>query len=587
MGFGSFFKELKSRSVLKGAIAYMVFSWIIIQVASILFPTFNVSQFWLQFLVIALIVGLGIWVLICWHFEIGPAGIRAIKPLDALATELNKKEYHFNYILLWIFVTIIVIISLVIYIQVRPDQSQVDVELPLTTVDQSEKSVAVLAFLDLSPDRDHEYFSDGISEEILNYLSKNRELRVISRTSSFSFKEKQIDIKTIGQQLNANYILEGSVRKADSNLRITAQLIRTGDGVHLWSETYQRKMADVFDIQDEIAREVSRKLEVSLLGHEIFQTDPEAYTKFLQAKSLSQRFNKESSESGLALINESLQIDSTYASAWLLKSKMLFQLGIYANDTTKFSESRRAVERAVSINPQYAEAFAWLGRFNVRNSDFEAAYNNYQRALAIDPESSEVLRHVSSYPAISVEDRIFILQKAIKIDPLDSGNYRMLAIYFFFDSEFQKALDALDSYLKFQPYGAGDHGLRGELLAWLGRTNEAFEEVRQEEDDFSKTYSDIMISLVLKTEGAGKKVEENKQNFIEDQPYLLAQMYAYQNEKDKAYEILNKALMVSDYDMYFQLKNDPYMNKLKNDMRFENLLNRMPVLKPLKLNLRQ
>ena len=443
--------------------------------------------------------------------------------------------------------------------------------------------MAVLAFLDLSPTKDNEYFSDGISEEILNYLSRNPELRIISRTSSFSFKGKDADIRTIGKQLNAKYILEGSVRKVDSNIRITAQLVHANDGVHLWSETYQRKMDDIFIIQDEIAKEVTYKLQASLLGVKIEKTDPKAYTQYLQAKSLSLRFNKESAESGLELIKQSLSIDSTYAPAWLLKSKLHYQIRIYTNNESALADCKRAAEKAVALNPEYSEAFAWLGRFNVINSNFNAAHSNFEKAFALNPDNSEVLRNVSYYPSISLEDRILLLQRAIKIDPLDAGNYRMLAIYFFFQSNFIEALESLDTYLLYQPYGNGDHGLRSEILAWLGCKDESLEEIQKEEDDFSKTYSDIMMSLVLNLENAEAKVEEKKHIFFEDQPYILAQMYAYMNHKEKAYDLLEKALNIDEYDMYFQLENDPYMHNLKGDKHFKKIIAKMKMPKPLQI----
>ncbi|QNJ97639.1 tetratricopeptide repeat protein [Constantimarinum furrinae] len=585
MGWVSFFRDLKSRNVLKAALAYVIFSWVTIQVATILFTIFNVSQFWLQFVVIMLIVGLGVWLVLSWHFDIGATGIRLRRLPENPETGSVAKASKANYIILWTFSLLFVIISLVIYAKMRPtDGISKNIEAGYSNA-AVEKSVAVLAFLDLSPAKDNEYFSDGISEEILNYLSKNNELRVISRTSSFSFKGKNMDIKTIGEQLNANYILEGSVRRADSNLRITVQLIRASDGVHLWSETYSRKMADVFAIQDEIAKEVTYKLQASLLGEKIEKTDVKAYTAYLQAKSLALRYTKEGAETGLTLIDQSLAIDSAYAPAWLLKSKLHFQDRVYSNNLNALAESQRAAQKAVTLDPEYAEAYAWLGRFNVINSNFPAAYSNFQKALSLNAENSVVLRNVSTYPSIALEDRIEILKKAQRIDPLDPSNYRLLSIYYFFQSNFQEALESLDTYLVYQPFGNGDHGLRGEILAWLGCKDEAIIEIEQEEDAFSKTYSSIMVSLVLNLENAALEIEGQKEIFEDDQPYLLAQMYAVAGNKERAFHYLEKALNVSDYDMYFQMQSDPYMSNIKDEERFKGILKRMKIPKTLVLHL--
>lgn len=585
MRMGSFFKELKSRNVLKAALAYVIFSWVSIQAASILFSIFDVSKSWLQFFVIMLIIGLGIWLSISWHFEFSSGGIKRIRPVETARSRSFLRRFSLNYAILLLFTALIVSTSLFIYLKIEPDPGENIASGTITPELERERSIAVLAFLDLSPNRDNEYFSDGISEEILNHLSKNPELRIISRTSCFAFKNKDVDIRTIGKELNANYVLEGSVRKVDSNLRITVQLVRAYDGVHLWSETYQRQMADVFQVQEDIARNVMQNLNTSLFSKKIEETHPGAYTAFLQAKNLSMRYTEESADAGLKLIAQSLSVDSSYAPSWLLKSKLHFQIKVYTNDIEALNESLYAAEKAITLNPEYTEAYAWYGRLSVINSNFTDAFTYFEKALSLNSESSEVLRNVSSYPAISLDDRIRLLQHAQTIDPLDAGNYRMLAIFYFFQSEFELALESMDNYLKYQPYGNGDHGLRGEILSWLGCKDEAMAEIEKEEDEFSRAYSEIMASLVLELNGAAAKVEAQKHIFEEDQPYLLAQMYAYMNDKEKAYELLDKALDVNDYDMYFQLKNDPYINHLKGEARYNNLLQQMKIPKTLELKL--
>ena len=190
---GSFFKELKSRNVLKAALAYVIFSWVSIQAASILFSIFDVSKFWLQFFVIVLIVGLGIWLSISWHFEIGPGGIKRIRTTGTEKPKSFLRRFSVNYAILLLITSLIVFSSLFIYLNMEPKTNENLATATTNPEVKGEKSIAVLAFLDLSPNRDNEYFSDGISEEILNHLSKNPELRIISRTSCFSFKNKNVD----------------------------------------------------------------------------------------------------------------------------------------------------------------------------------------------------------------------------------------------------------------------------------------------------------------------------------------------------------------------------------------------------------
>ena len=228
-----------------------------------------------------------------------------------------------------------------------------------------EKSIAVLPFVNMSSDKEQEFFSDGISEELLNVLSKVPQLQVAARTSSFSFKGKQIEIPEIARQLHVANVLEGSVRKSGDELRITAQLIRAAEGYHLWSETYDRKMDDIFKIQDEIAGEVVKELKVKLLGAapKVRTTDPKAYALYLQARELGRQFSAEAFAKSDALLRQVLEIDPRYAPAWDQLARN------FSNKTNMsllppqegWARAREAAEKALAIDPDYAAAHANLG----------------------------------------------------------------------------------------------------------------------------------------------------------------------------------------------------------------------------------
>src|SRR6201987_3403876 len=269
------------------------------------------------------------------------------------------------------------------------------------TIAADNNSIAVLPFVDMSQAKDEGYFSDGISEELLNLLSKIPQLKVAARTSSFSFKGKGVEIPEIARQLHVANVLEGSVRKSGDQLRITAQLIRAAEGYHLWSETYDRKMDDIFKIQDEIAGEVVKQLKVTLLGAAptVRPTDPKAYTLYLQAVQLKRQFTPEAFRQSDALLNQVLQIDPRYAPAWSQLAKNSVNEGIEGllPSSEGLARGREANERALTIDPDYAPAHARLGSIAAYNNDFVAAAKHFERALALDPSDVTVLDEVAVF----------------------------------------------------------------------------------------------------------------------------------------------------------------------------------------------
>src|SRR5438046_4484979 len=269
------------------------------------------------------------------------------------------------------------------------------------TIAADNNSIAVLPFVNMSSDKEQGYFSDGISEELLNLLSKIPQLKVAARTSSFSFKGKGVEIPEIARQLHVANVLEGSVRRSGDQLRITAQLIRAAEGYHLWSETYDRKMDDIFKIQDEIAGEVVKELKVKLLGAapKVRTTDPHAYALFLQARELGRQANPEAFAKSDAPYRQVLEIDPRYALAWDGLARNFYtkaSMGVLSGQEG-FASAREAAEQALAIDPDYALAHARLGFIAMNaDNDLAAAARHYQRALALDPANLDVLRNTTA-----------------------------------------------------------------------------------------------------------------------------------------------------------------------------------------------
>src|SRR3954467_6066773 len=318
MNWRGFLGELQRRNVYRVAVTYTVVSWLLVQIATQVFPFFDIPNWAVRVVVLVLALGFPVVLILAWAFEITPSGIRLesdIARQDSVAQHTSRK-------LIGITIAVAVAAGGMLAFQVfRPRLMKERIPAaseaaPVAAIPDS--SIAVLPFTDMSEAKDQGYFSDGISEELLNLLTKIPQLKVAARTSSFSFKGKQVEIPEIARQLHVANVLEGSVRRNGDQLRITAQLIRAAEGYHLWSETYDRKMDDIFKIQDEIAGEVVKELKVKLLGAapKVRTTDPKAYALYLQGRELGRQRTAEGFAKSDALYQQVLEIDPRYAPAW-------------------------------------------------------------------------------------------------------------------------------------------------------------------------------------------------------------------------------------------------------------------------------
>src|SRR5207237_558622 len=313
MKIHNFFSELKRRNVYKVAVAYAVVGWLLVQITTQVFPIFEIPNWALRLILLAIIIGFPIALVIAWVFELTPEGLKRTEDVDR--TTAAQRPRHRA----WIFVVIIAgAMSLGLFFLGRFTAQTT------RTPRQSEaatKSIAVLPFVNMSSDKEQDYFSDGLSEELLNQLARIPQLRVIARTSSFSFKGKEVDVATIAKALNVANILEGSVRKSASTLRITAQLVRTADSSHLWSQTYDREMSDVFRVQDEISRDVVAALKVKLLPSEQPMnlqrtTNSEAYEQVLIGKEARKHGGVEAFQRAVVAFRRAVDLDPNYANAY-------------------------------------------------------------------------------------------------------------------------------------------------------------------------------------------------------------------------------------------------------------------------------
>jgi TolB-like protein/Tfp pilus assembly protein PilF len=439
----------------------------------------------------------------------------------------------------------------------------------------TDHSIAVLPFVNMSSDKDQEYFADGISEELLNLLAQVPQLRVIARTSSFSFKGKEADVATIAKALNVANVLEGSVRKAGDTVRITAQLIRASDSSHLWSQTYDRKMTDVLTVQDDIAAAVVAQLKIKLLGAapKVRETDPGAFALYLQARELGRQSTKDGFERSIALYQQALAIDPNYAAAWVgLGTDYLTQAnkGLRPIDEG-FRLAREAATKALTIDPSYALAYSTLSRIATdHDSDLEAAASYTERALALDPTNPAVIRG-----AADLAQNLGRMQLAVMLDryvvardPVNASGYGSLAYEYGRTGRLDEAIANYRTALSLRPGRTGTLYNIGELYLRKGDPTAALQAMQQEPDE---TWRRVGMPMVYYSLGRQSEFEAALADLIKNQgeewAYNIAYVLAWCGDVDRAFEWLDKAAANRDPGLV-EIVNEPMFANIQHDPRW-------------------
>jgi serine/threonine protein kinase/Flp pilus assembly protein TadD len=435
-----------------------------------------------------------------------------------------------------------------------------------------EKSIAVLPFRNLSEDKDSAFFADGIQEELLNLLSKVPQLQVAARTSSFSFKGKPIEIPEIARKLHVANVLEGSVRKSGDQLRITAKLIRAAEGYHLWSETYDRKLDDIFKIQDEIAGEVVKQLKVTLLGAvpTVRQTDPKAYALYLQAVQVGRQFTPEAYTQSDALYRQVLEIDPRYAPAWHELARNFINKandGLLPN-SEGYARAREAEEKALSIDPNYGPAHAGLGRIAMSNNDFVSAAKHFERALALDPGDLSALGNINFFRSLGrLQEALALSEAIVRRDPVNVIALNTLGVAQQINKQFDAAITSFRSVLSLSP-GGGAHYNLCEVMLLKGDAPAALAEIEAEKREVWR-----LIGLPMAYHALGRKTESDAALATllakneEWAPYNIAYIYAFRGDADKAFEWLDKAVQYQDPGL-INIAAENLFDKIHSDSRW-------------------
>jgi adenylate cyclase len=577
----TFFIELKRRNVYKVAIAYGVVAWLLLQAASILFPTFEAPPWTMKVFVAVIALGLPIALIIAWAFELTPEGLKRTE----FADELPKKSARSR---AWIYVVVISgAISVGVFFLGRYTSSKQSAELPA-------KSIAVLPFDNQNRDPDTDYLSDGIPESIINSLSQLPNLKVMSRNSVFHYKGKDVDAPAVAKELKVQAVLTGRVTQRGDGLSISVELINAQDNSEIWGQQYNRKLADVFAVQEEIAKEISEKLRLKLSGAERQQLakrpteNLKAFQYYMQGWSIGQRNTREDLLTATRYYERAIEEDRNYALAYAGLADAYSALGLmgYIAPIEGRHKAEETARKALALDENLAEAHAALGNAYVAFAPYDFSQGDREVRRAIELSPSLALTHLFLGISLARQGRLdeslgeFV--KARELDPLSSVTARNVAQPYYFKRDYPRALELLRQANELGPafsttWEIGvyiQNPLFNETLAELEKAK------RERKNDSILIYDAGMIYAAQ-----GKRAEalqtikelEGISGASLSQAHLIAKIYAVLNEKELALTWLERGLATGTIGSFY--KDEPMWDPIRSDPRFAHLLRTM-ALKP-------
>jgi TolB-like protein/Tfp pilus assembly protein PilF len=492
----SFFAELKRRNVVRVAVLYGIVSWLILQVSDVAMPALGLPEWSITLVLYFLAIGLPIALIFAWAFELTPDGLKRTKEVDPQASVTPVTGQKINNLIIAVLSAALIFVVIDSYVldgESDKDAEQVgngpagdaEVEIIEPTAAPALTSIAVLPFVDMSPNKDQEYFTDGISEELLNLLAKIRDFKVAGRTSSFAFKGQNQDLRVIGDKLGVATILEGSVRKQEDRIRVTAQLVKVDDGYHLWSDTYDRELDDVFAIQDEIATEVVGALKQTLLGEEdkiviasARATDnTEAYTAYLRGKHMMQDRTADGLYKALREFRHATEVDPDFAPAWAGVANAYSLLNSYSLRTADevLPLASDAVDKAMKLAPDQGDAWAARGLLLMqKGAPLEERIAVLEKAVSLNPSDATAMMWLSSelQQVGRTKEADAVILRAYAVDPLNPTLLFNLSVNNAFEGDIGTADRYATELEELKPDWDGTYRLKQQIATAKGRKDE-------------------------------------------------------------------------------------------------------------------
>ncbi len=582
----NFFAELKRRNVYKVAIAYGVVAWLLMQIASQIFPFFNIPNWAVRLVVLGLILGFPIALIIAWAFELTPEGIKRTEDVDPVAIARAPKKHA------WIYVVAIgAAISIGLFFVGRYT-AQSGPPSPAMAGSLPEKSIAVLPFDNLSRDPDNAFFAEGVQDEILTRLAKVADLKVIARTSTQKFKSAPGNLSDIAKQLGVLNILEGSVQKANDQVRVNVQLVNAMTNAHLWAEIYDRKLTDIFAVESDIAKTIADTLQAKLTGSERSAMlhapteDPVAHELYLKGRHFW-GLRGENLLRAIDFYNQAIARDPNYALAYAGLGETYILLPYYTGADPKEArpKAKAATLKALELNPNLAEAHNAMGKIAYTvDIDLQRAIREHQRAIELSPNLASAHHWISNGPLSGLgrlDEAITEGERSIELDPLSAINLVDLADTYLYARRFKEADAVMKKALEIDPSFAYAHWIYGILLQVSGDLEGArmqYATARARENDAQAIALRAQLAAIMSRReeavSALAALEElGKRQYVE--AYYRALLYLSLGQKDQALTALEQSYAERDGDDIGVIKVDPLLDSLHGDPRFEALVEKV------------
>ena len=587
MKMDNFFSELKRRNVYKVAVAYAVVAWLLIQIATQVFPFFEIPNWAVRLVVLVLILGFPVALIFSWAYEITPEGIKLeseIEPNKSLTRKTGRKIVAFTAVVAAIAAGMFVFQ----FVRTRSTtmESAVAPAIP-------NKSIAVLPFDNLSRDPDNAYFCEGVQDEILTRLAKVADLKVISRTSTQRFKSAPNDLRQIAQQLGVANILEGSVQKANDQVRVNVQLINALSDVHLWADTYDRKLTDIFAIESEIAKNVAENLKARLNGRaeEVLAArpteNPEAHELYLKGRYFWNRRSTASLRKAGDYFQKAIDLDPKYALAYAGLADVHSLVPIYAGTAPQddVPKALAAARKAVELDDRLAESHTSLGNALVSSVQLKAAETEFRRALELNPNYATAHQWLAEclFGQGRFSESLAENERAHELDPLSLIINASYASSLGGAGRYEEAVKQARKTLDLDPELVPGHEILGQIYEDEGKLSEAIMEYSKANELGPTPSNFAMLAYVYAKTGRMAETHKilDKLTDLSARQYVgaypLAIVHLALGEKDEALRLLEQSFVERDIllqGLYGSIKIDKRLDPLRNDPRFQKLVER-------------
>src|SRR5438874_2089786 len=582
MNPGNFFAELKRRNVYKVAVAYIVAGWALSQGVAQVFPIFDIPNWVIRLIVLLIVIGLPIALVLSWTFEITPQGIKRTEDVDLAASAQQSKKRT------WIFVVVIgAVLSIGLFLLGRYSTGNKTG----SPAGITNKSIAVLPFDNLSRDPDNAYFCEGVQDEILTRLAKVADLKVISRTSTQHFKSAPDNLPQIAKQLGVAHILEGSVQKANDQVRVNVQLINALTDAHLWADTYDRKLTDIFAVESEIAKTIAETLKARLTGSEktlITKTpsvNPEAYELYLKGRFFWNKRTGDDLRKSIEYLKQAIAKDPRYALAYAALADSYALLRFYggASPAESVVPAEAAANKALELDDSLAEAHASLGLIATEELEVNRGVDELERAIQLNPNYATAHHWLGlALATLRQSDRsIGELKRALELDPLSMIINADLSIIYLYARRYDAAEAQARKTLEIDSHSFVAHYYLGEALQLTSRLKEAIPEFQKAVELNNDPYSIAMLVQAYARNGQTDEARKllahlNEMAKSAEVPeYALAIAYTSLGEKERAIEALEHGFAGGNKSYLFLLPGDPFLDDLRDDPRFETLVQKI------------